>query len=231
MSDIIKGAIDMLDADEAKAKSISVEQILKKIKEHTFGCMVAGGYCRDVFHGVAHKDIDIVMYNFYPDDFAEVVIANNLWKWLVDNVAAVNITAGDGENYDDKRIHFVWHLPYHNVDIICWNASTHHEVLNKFDCNLNQFYLPSTVPDFDSDEPYKPDLKETPVYFGSSPLEQLVFLKDLEGSRIERMCNKHKSFYPELWAKDKVEPVTYYKGKPEPTYLAGLGEGLDDIAW
>lgn len=231
MSDIIKGAIDMLDADEAKAKSISVEQILKKIKEHTFGCMVAGGYCRDVFHGVAHKDIDIVMYNFHKNDDAELSLMNMLWMWLLDNVTVENISQHDNPYDGEERIEFVWHLPYHGVDIICYNARTHHEVLNKFDCNLNQFYLPSTVPDFDSEGSYEPDLNESPVYYGSSPLEQLVFLKDLDGSRIERMCNKHKSFYPELWTKGKVEPVTYYKGKPEPTYLAGLGEGLDDIAF
>ena len=66
MSNIIAGALELEEAKEAKAKSFSVEDILKKIKEHTFGCVVAGGYCRDVFHGVAHKDIDICMYNFHP---------------------------------------------------------------------------------------------------------------------------------------------------------------------
>lgn len=51
MSNIIAGAIEFQEAQEAKAKGFSVEDILKKIKEHTFGCVVAGGYCRDVFHG------------------------------------------------------------------------------------------------------------------------------------------------------------------------------------
>jgi len=51
MSNIIAGAIDFQEAQEAKAKSFSVEDVLKKIKEHTFSCVVAGGYCRDVFHG------------------------------------------------------------------------------------------------------------------------------------------------------------------------------------
>lgn len=228
MSNIIVGAIELEEAKEAKAKSFSVEDILKKIKEHTFGCVVAGGYCRDVFHGVAHKDIDICMYNFHPNDAGEVVLANMLWKWLSTNVAAENITAGDGGDYDDKRIHFVWHLPYHNVDIICWNAHSHTKVLSGFDCNLNQFYLPSTVPDFDGEGEYEPNLKEQPVYFGDDCPDFLVFLKELPGERITKMIQKHQSFYPAAWCGIQ-EPVVHFDklcGSP-----CWFNEDSDDIAW
>lgn len=208
MSNIIAGALEWEEAQEAKAKSISVEQILKKIKEHTFGCMVAGGYCRDVFHGVTHKDIDICMYNFHAGDHAEQVLMNMLWKWLVDNVGAESLTQGNAD-YEDSRIKFVWHLPYHKVDIICWNARSHTEILDKFDCNLNQFYLPSTVPDFDSELPYSPNIKEQPVYVGDDCPDFLVFLKDLPQDRIDKMVAKHKAFYPDAWT-GLQEPVSYF---------------------
>lgn len=209
MSNIIAGAIDFQEAQEAKAKSFSVEDILKKIKEHTFGCVVAGGYCRDVFHGVTHKDIDICMYNFHSGDFAEVMLMNMLWTWLCDNVTVENISQHDNPYDGEERIEFVWYLPYHNVDIICYNARTHHEVLSKFDCNLNQFYLPSTVPDFDNEVDYNPDLKEAPVYVGDDCPDFLVFLKDLPEERIEKMETKHKAFYPDAWA-GLQEPVAFY---------------------
>lgn len=214
MSNIIAGAIELEEAKEAKAKSFSVEDILKKIKEHTFGCVVAGGYCRDVFHGVAHKDIDICMYNLYPLDNAKKILANMLWKWLSTNVAAENITATGGEDYEDKRIHFVWHLPYHKVDIICWNVSTHTKVLSGFDCNLNQFYLPSTVPDFEGEGAYEPNLKEQPVYFGDDCPDFLVFLKELPDERVSKMIQKHQAFYPAAWCGTQ-EPVVYFGKDPE----------------
>lgn len=213
MSDILKAALEYEEALEAKAKAISIEDVLKKIKEHTFSCMVAGGYCRDVFHGVAHKDIDIIVYNVYPKDDGEVTLLNMLWMWLNKNTGVVNISAHDANGVEyqgEERIHFVWHLPYHNADIIFYNAKTHMEVLSKFDCNLNQFYLPSTVPDFDGDRPYNPSLQESPVYVGDSPLETLEFLKELSADRASHMLRKHKAFYPEAWEAEAA-PVINFK--------------------
>lgn len=212
MSNILAAAEEMMEAKEAKSKAITLEQVLKKIKEHTFSCMVAGGYCRDVFHGVAHKDIDIIVYNVYPDDHAERVLITMLWQWMFENLEVQNITATGESEYDHEgRIHFVWHLPHHNADIIFYNARTHMEVLSKFDCNLNQFYLPSTVPDFDSDKPYNPSLEESPVYVGDDAPDFLVFLKKLPEDRIEKMVAKHKAFYPDAWS-GLQEPVAYHTG-------------------
>lgn len=210
MGNILAAAAEMMEAKEAKAKAITLEQVLKKIKEHTFSCMVAGGYCRDVFHGVAHKDIDIIVYNVYPYESAEQKLIEMLWQWMFDNLEVKNITASGEAAYDHEcRIHFVWRLPHHNADIIFYNARTHMEVLSKFDCNLNQFYLPSTIPDFESDKPYNPSLEESPVYVGDDAPDFLVFLKELSEERIEKMVAKHKALYPESWS-GLQEPVAYY---------------------
>lgn len=229
MSNILVGAIEFQEAQEAKAKSFSVEDILKKIKEHTFGCVVAGGYCRDVFHGVAHKDIDICMYNFHKHDRAELFLMGMLLKWLRENVAAEDLTHTGGE-YDNNRIEFVWHLPYHKVDIICWNARSHTEILSRFDCNLNQLYLPSTVPDFDNEVEYKPDLKEAPVYVGDDCPDFLVFLKELPEDRIEKMVAKHKAFYPDAWT-GLMEPVAYYSSPSNSITDDELDSYSGDIPW
>lgn len=230
MSNILVGAAEFQEAQEAKAKSFSVEDILKKIKEHTFGCVVAGGYCRDVFHGVAHKDIDICLYNFHAGDTAEEVLMHSLWTWLRDNVTIENISQHDNPYDGEERIEFVWHLPYHNVDIICYNARTHHEVLSKFDCNLNQFYLPSTVPDFDSEVEYQPDLKEAPLYVGDDCPDFLVFLKELPEDRIEKMEAKHKAFYPDAWT-GLQEPVAYYSSPSSTITDEELDSYFGDIPW
>lgn len=200
MSDILKSADEMLEAQEARAKAISVEDILKQIKQHLFSCVVAGGYCRDVYHGVAHKDIDIVVFDVNYNDYAEQTLLKMLWKWLYVNCSVENITAYDDSDYDgEERIYMVWHLPHHNVDIIFYNAKTVTQVLYQFDCNLNQFYLPSTIPSFIEGAEYNPSLDESPVYAGSTPLEQLVFLKKLSEERMDKMAAKHRAFYPDSY--------------------------------
>ena len=228
MSNILAAAIEMEVAEEAKAKAISIESILKQIASHTFGCMVAGGYCRDKFYGVEHKDIDIIIYNFHKGDYAENRLMEMLLSWLRNNVAARDITQhGDSQYEQEDRIEFVLHLPHHNVDIICWNAKTHTEVLSRFDCNLNQFYLPSTVPSFDSELPYTPDMNEQPVHAfdGTSELHLLEFLKELHPDRELKMMEKHKRFYPAEWVDG--EPVIWFT---KTTYGASEPD-KSDIPW
>lgn len=208
MSNILEAAVEMAEKSVTRAKSIKLEEVLKKIAEHTFSCAVAGGYCRDVFHGVEHKDIDIVVFNVYPDDKAERIMFLKLLHWLMENTEARDITETGGE-YSGDRILRVLHLPYHNSDIIFYKAGSIQEVLSKFDCNLNQFYLPSTVPNFEDEIPYNPSLEESPVYAGKHSLTELVFFKSLSDAREDHMIEKHRRFYPEEW--EHAYPVKFTK--------------------
>ncbi|QHJ81825.1 MAG: hypothetical protein [Caudoviricetes sp.] len=183
---------------------ITVEDVLKQIKGHTFSAVVAGGYCRDVFHGVIPKDIDVCMYGFYPDNHGECVLLEGLKHWLNAKLPSgvVDMTAsGEDLTYDEefgKRINFVWNLPDLNTDIICWNANSHLDIINGFDCNLNQFYLPSTV--INHDDPYakyNPSLQESPVYLGDTDLSQLNWLKDVSPQRMAHISRKHQNLYPD----------------------------------
>lgn len=193
----------LFKSESAMECKITVEDVLKQIKIHTFSAVVAGGYCRDVFHGVPHKDIDVCMYGFYPEDPAELILLEQLKHWLKASLpmGVVDLTAaGEGFDYDgegSKRINFVWNLPDLKVDIICWNAKSFKEILNGFDCNLNQFYLPSTVMNHkDFHDKYNPSLEESPVYFGDTDLSELVWLKNVDGGRQSKMYEKHESLYP-----------------------------------
>lgn len=189
-------------------KTITAEEVLKLIKQHTFGCVVAGGYARDAFFGVEAKDIDVCVYNFHPEDDAEVKLLAMLWGKLLPH-GVVNLSSqfeGDSEyEINDSRVAFVWNIQQLDMDLIFYNdCKKWSDVVSKFDCNLNQFYLPSTVPDntFDGEQQYNPSLDEAPVYVGNHPLEELVFIKPLEElspERIAKMEQKHMGFFPDQY--------------------------------
>lgn len=214
MSNILDGARELNEKHHASKTKPTVEDVLKLIKQHTFGCVVAGGFCRDTFFGVTPKDIDICVYDFYPDDYAEGVLLQSL-KHELDKlgVGFTNVSSQFDEcdeEYlvNDARVHEVWKLAGLNVDIILYNGcKTWRDVVMKFDFNLNQFYLPSTVPDFDSERPYNPSLEEAPVYVGVGELSELIQIKDeLTPERVHKIELKHMAFFPEVWAK-KAQPV------------------------
>ena len=200
---------------DGRVKTITAEEVLKLIKEHTFGCVVAGGYARDAFFGVEAKDIDVAVYNFHLDDDAEVKLLSMLAAKLLPH-GMVNISSqfdGDEEyEINDSRVAFVWNIPQLEMDLIFYNnCKRWSDVVSKFDCNMNQFYLPSTVPDdtFDGEYPYNPSLDEAPVYVGDHPLEQLVFIKPLDeltAERISKMEQKHMNFFPDQYPSPKPLP-------------------------
>lgn len=190
-------------------KTITAEDVLKLIASHTFGCVVSGGYARDSFFGVEAKDIDVGVYNFHEKDEAECHLLNRLWRMLLPH-GVINLSSQfDGlTDYEinDSRVAWVWNIHQLDMDIIFYrNCSKWSDVISKFDCNLNQFYLPSTVPDkhFDNPEtPFEPSLQEAPVYVGNHPLEELVFIKPLEeltDERIHKMKVKHRAFFPDKY--------------------------------
>lgn len=193
---------------EGGVKTITAEAVLKLIASHTFGCVVAGGYARDAFFGVEAKDVDVCVYNFHEDDEAELFLLNRLWKMLLPH-GVINVSSQfDGvTDYEvnDSRVAWVWNIQQLDMDIIFYrNCKKWSDVVSNFDCNMNQFYLPSTVPDntFDGEQQYNPSLDEAPVYVGGQPLEELVFLKPLEEltpERIAHMESKHKGFFPDQY--------------------------------
>lgn len=206
MSNILEGARDLNEKYSMGKPKPTVEDVLKLIKQHTFGCVVAGGFCRDTFFGVTPKDIDICVYDFYPDDYAEGVLLQSLQHKLdklgvgFTNVSSQFDECDEEYLVNDARVHEVWKLAGLNVDIILYNGcKTWRDVVMKFDFNLNQFYLPSTVPDFDSERPYNPSLEEAPVYVGLYPLDELWQTKEgLTHERIVKMQDKFTHFYPAL---------------------------------
>lgn len=207
MSNILDGARELNEKHHAAKPKPTVEDVLKLIKQHTFGCVVAGGYCRDTFFGVTPKDIDICVYDFYPDDYAEGVLLQSLQHELDKlGVGFTNVSSQFDEDcadeeyiVNDARVYEVWKLAGLNVDIILYNGcKTWRDVVSKFDFNLNQFYLPSTVPHFDSESEYNPSLEESPVYVGVGELRELIQIKDeLTPERVAKIQAKHKAFFPD----------------------------------
>lgn len=222
MSNILDGARELNEKHHASKPNPTVEDVLKLIKQHTFGCVVAGGYCRDTFFGVTPKDIDICVYDFYPDDYAEGVLLQSLQHELDKlGVGFTNISSQFDEGcadeeyiVNDARVYEVWKLAELNVDIILYNGCNNFmDVVSKFDFNLNQFYLPSTVPNFFSDYTefeYNPSLEEAPVYVGVGELSELIQIKDeLTPERVVKMKTKHRAFFPHLYNVDPLLDIPW----------------------
>lgn len=220
MSNILDGARDLIEKKTDVADvNREVEKVLKLIAQHTFGCVVAGGYPRDIHFGLKPKDIDICMYNFHPDDYAERVLLDSLFHKLQD-YKVINISSlfdDKDEEYivNDARVYAVWNLPELGVDIILYNDCYQwSDVVNQFDFNLNQFIIPSTSPDnhHRTGEPFTPDMQEDPLFVGSHNYSKLVQIKDnLTPDRVAKIKSKHRSLFPES-----------YPEQPDP---------LEDIAW
>ena len=182
-------------------------EVLKLIKSHTFGSVVAGGYARDVFFGVEPKDVDVCVYNYHAD---EAMLLNSLWRELqAYGVVNKSMSEEVPEHYRSAatRISFVWAIPELDMDLIFYkDCRKFSDVLNKFDFNMNQFYLPSTVSDncFEGEHEYNPELEESPVYFSNDHYDTLIQLKDTDitESRISRMIEKHRQLVPYAWIKE-----------------------------
>lgn len=167
----------------------NILHVCKKLKEGLFDFVIAGGYARDKYYGLLPKDCDICVFNFHPEDAAEVA----LLEQFVHHMKHFTDVETYGE-YDgcDGRLGDVIKLPEWNIDIIFYKeAKCASDVLERFDCNLNQAFILSSIPAFtDPWCSYSPELNNISWLSGMQP-EYLQFLtEDLSLARIEHMFLK-----------------------------------------
>lgn len=158
-----------------------VQDVLKKLQNLLFDFVIAGGYPRDLALGRQPKDVDICIYNYHPEDAAEMKFTEMLYSWLKEKGLIKTVHDEDEQlSYDDARIHRVWSLNC-DVDIIFWNAANEWEVLRNFDFNINQYIWDAT--------------RQLPMFVGNLPEKgTLTMLRDLwdynqdPTERILKMC-------------------------------------------
>lgn len=126
-----------------------VIKVTDLLREHLFDFVIAGGYCRDKILGREPKDLDIVVFNYHAKDTAEALFTNQLFDRLGKLTTVELYSHYDGAL--DKRVQGILKLPEMKIDIIFYveQYKTAHQVIYDFDCNINQFYIPSSIPNFD----------------------------------------------------------------------------------
>lgn len=130
-----------------------VIKVTDLLREHLFDFVIAGGYCRDKVLGREPKDLDIMVFNYHPKDPAEALFTNQLFDKLGELTTVELYSHYDGA--PDDRLQGVIKLPKINIDIIFYveQYKTAQQVISYFDCNINQFYIPSSIPNFDEGHP------------------------------------------------------------------------------
>ena len=133
---------------------------------HDVHCVIAGGYARDKYYNRTPRDLDIAVYGPQVDELFKTIIGQEFPdSWVVHTSYA-----------DQGAIHGV--IKHGNVDFIFHkDALSEQDVVNKFDCNLNQFIL---------------DDYGSPIFQGLiHPKHGLIFVKqDLKPTRVASMYEK-----------------------------------------
>lgn len=91
--------------------------------------------------------------NYHPNDTAEALFTTQLHSKLED-LTTVELYS----HYDsalDERVHSVLKLPEMNIYIVFYveQYKTAQQAIRDFDCNINQFYIPSSIPNFGEGHP------------------------------------------------------------------------------
>lgn len=104
--------------------------LVEHLIDHGIGAIIAGGCARDLFFGVAPKDIDIICAGCTPDDIDRALAAT---PYTVEKFPKYHTGS------DSDRLQGVWKLEGVNIDVILYETDTVSEAIDKFDYNLNQF--------------------------------------------------------------------------------------------
>ena len=159
--------------------------------------VIAGGCARDVYHGVAPKDFDVIV----PLG-TDMVALRALVSCMAEEgsyrafafIAKDNRLADTGYSEVD-RVLVCLKMTYKGIafDVLLYNVTTGLEAVDYFDANLNQFVLTDAG---------------TPVFAGKvHPADGLIWVRgDANQKRMDYIHAKHQKFYPELYPAQYTTP-------------------------
>lgn len=169
----------------AKMQILRAVQVVEAVLQcdTDLNCYAAGGCIRDTYYELPYKDIDIVVPLgdvSEQDAFAVMERFAKEYRWMMNQPVAVMMAYGQSADARqslgdfDERLYGVVKVgsEYGDIDVLFSRYSTIQEVLDWFDCNINQGYMDS----------------QGGVYY--HPCKELVFIKPVSDSRRERMLSK-----------------------------------------
>ena len=148
------------------------KEVLGILNRKMFDAAIVGGFCRDAVLGLDAKDVDIVVYNWHPNDVAEQVLSDGAQVEIERAGFRFRVfeTYEDAEDDDfiSRQIRRVWKLNRNGfeIDVIfiedChpnptgmyarfnfgMRRATLESVLLDFDCAINRFYWNAKTGDF-----------------------------------------------------------------------------------
>lgn len=106
--------------------------IVQLLHKHGISAIIAGGAARDIFFGVAPKDVDVICAGAGHEKITEVLEGASL-----DFKKFPKYHTGS----DSDRLAGVWKIEGCDIDVILYDTDCVSEAIQKFDYNLNQFAI------------------------------------------------------------------------------------------
>lgn len=154
-------------------------EVCRMLRGYGYEFVVGGGFARDIACGMPPKDADICVYGSAYGPIESYGIPQAMGEWALENGLCFQQIPSYGMSESDFDQRCAGVAKIGDVDIIFYRFERSWQgILNKFDFNINQFYFPSSIPEysgkFDRDpqaylaREYNPSFnKEDVAYFGN----------------------------------------------------------------
>lgn len=172
--------------------------IVELLHKEGVPAIIAGGAARDIFFGVAPKDVDIICAGVDHYRITDILLKANLnFKQFP------KYHTGS----DSDRLAGVWKVEESNIDIILYDTECVSEAIGKFDYNLNQFAVVGVHRGIDG---------AYVRFMGDQHWSQLVRLRDdARGPRAAKMEDK---WFDLAWRRATGESSEAPVGGPDGLY-------------
>lgn len=190
MSSLLQCVREMeADGHDFRTSGLAVaKRAVELLQAQGLHAAIAGGYVRDLVHGVEPKDIDVVCsLDGGADDkeyYGELVRLVSQFRMLYPSLVYVTYESYLETIEGDDRLSCVLKIAGcdKDIDVIFYQCTDNGipGILDQFDCNLNQYAL----------------VDGEPKFFGEQvPPQGLVFLRDCYLERELKMTKKWEEFY------------------------------------
>lgn len=172
--------------------------IVELLHKEGVSAIIAGGAARDIFFGVAPKDVDIICAGVDHYRITDILLKANL---------SFKQFPKYHTGSDSDRLAGVWKIEESNIDIILYDTECVSEAIGKFDYNLNQFAVVGVHRGIDG---------AYVRFMGDQHWSQLVRLRD--DARGPRAAKMEEKWFDLAWRRATGETSEAPVGGPDGLY-------------